>query len=64
VVFGQLLDGATGAETGPDDFQISDIGPRATGEYGAGAFCDLGVGTCGAGIEELLVLLVNWGPCQ
>ncbi len=34
-IFGQLLDGATGAEIGVNDFRISDMGPNDDPEYDA-----------------------------
>ncbi len=34
-IFGQLLAGATGAEVGPNDFRISDMGPNGNGSYDA-----------------------------
>lgn len=35
-VFGQRLDGSTGAEIGADDFRISEMGPPGNSSYGAG----------------------------
>ena len=35
-IFGQLLDGTTGADVGVNDFRISDMGPNADPEYDAG----------------------------
>ncbi|MCC6953814.1 MAG: hypothetical protein IT290_06825 [Deltaproteobacteria bacterium] len=36
-VWGQRIDGATGAEIGTDDFQISDMGPDGNAAYSAGS---------------------------
>jgi hypothetical protein len=51
-VFGQRVDGATGAEIGPNDFRLSDMGPDGDTDYGAGF---LAVGYNSAEDEYLVV---------
>ena len=71
-----IIQGEPGVDEGtcPWDCQTSAGGPDGNvgindlldllGQWNAiGGSCDLGEGAPGAGIEEFLKILANWGPC-
>jgi uncharacterized repeat protein (TIGR01451 family) len=55
-VFGQRLNGATGAEVGTNDFRISDMGPDGNTSYVAAGFSNPPAVAYNAGENEYLVI--------